>query len=184
MIKICYPINLLVILMFFSLISETKALDIPAYIEDPQDTSGNIEIIVKENTPIVKSSEDAEAWEQKSNEMLRQYATQLYADAISTRANMMGSSSPESDTTILDGVNLPGQAGAIMEGVKSIFKKLSPISQDNISILQNEVKDYNKNIALRLKQIANLEAEIANLKGFLALRAFNTSFAPISEEDE
>ena len=184
MIKHYYSIKFLALFVFFCFIGNVKALDILAYIEDPQDITGNIEIIVKENTPIVKSSEDAEAWEQKSNEMLRQYATQLYADAISTRAKMMGSSSPETDTTILDGVNLPGQAGAIMEGVKSIFKKLSSKSQDNTSILQNEVKDYNKNIALRLKQIANLEASIANLKGFLALRAFNTSFAPISEEDE
>ena len=149
-------------------ISDVRALDIPAYIEDPQDVSANVEIIIKENTPITENSEKAENWEIKTKDLLIQYAAQLYADALSIRANMVGSEGSE-DTE---------------EENKSIFNQLAPKSEDNTSVMQNEVKNYIKNISLRLMQIANLEASIGNLQGLMMIDTINVSLANKAKDEE
>lgn len=174
-------LGLLTMLLTISLVNKANALDIPSYIEDPQDIGENIKIILEKNTPVTDNPESSEEWELKTRELLRQYAAQLYADALSVRANMVGSSTPSYSSS--DGSTIPG-AGKVVGAVKSIFGKLAGNSESNTEVLQNEVKDYIKNISLRLMQISNLEASIGNLQGLMTINAVNVSLANKNQDEE
>lgn len=119
-------------------IKEVLAFEIPSYIEDPQDVSGNINVIIEQNTPDRGTITNAQETSQKTNETIAEYAARLYAESLSIRAGL-------SQKAGTDEVKTTG-------------------STNKQEILQNDVKSQVKNIALRLKQIVELETAIVNLQ--------------------
>ncbi len=137
-------INLcLIVFCFFLVQEETRAFEIPSYIEDPQDVSGNIDIIIEQNTPIRGQITSAQDLSDKTNETVAEYAARLYAEALSIRAGLTNTS----------------------KGTDSLKKSNNFLGSSNKQeILQNDVKNQVKNIALHLKQIVELETAIINLQ--------------------
>ncbi len=134
-------INLLIILCSsIFIIKETRAFEIPSYIEDPQKVSDNINIIIEQNTPKRGTITDAQEMSQKTQETIAEYAARLYAEALSIRASMSNEDGGED----------------VSENTMG--------STNKQEILQNNVKSQVKNIALRLKQIVELETAIVNLQ--------------------
>ena len=119
-------------------IKEVLAFEIPSYIEDPQDVSGNINVIIEQNTPDRGTITNAQETSQKTNETIAEYAARLYAESLSIRAGL-------SQKAGTDEVKTTG-------------------STNKQEILQNDVKSQVKNIALHLKQIVELETAIVNLQ--------------------
>ncbi|MBE6452236.1 MAG: hypothetical protein E7012_01945 [Alphaproteobacteria bacterium] len=159
--------------------SDAIALDIPSYIKDPQDVNSNTDIIIKENTPVRDNSETVTDWTEKTRKLLAQSATQLYAEAISTRAQMVGTLPATNSSS--GAIPLPGGVQKIYGEGKALMSKLSSLSKDNNSVLQNEVKNYVKNIALNVKRIAVLEGAINYLEGLQTIN--NVAISLETEED-
>lgn len=138
-------INLLIILCSsIFIIKETRAFEIPSYIEDPQKVSDNINIIIEQNTPKRGTITDAQEMSQKTQETIAEYAARLYAEALSIRASMNKESGAEDAVDDVAGNSMG--------------------STNKQEILQNNVKSQVKNIALHLKQIVEMETAIVNLQ--------------------
>lgn len=127
-----------VLFCYILTIKEVWAFEVPSYIEDPQDVSGNIDIIIEQNTPNRGTMTNAQETTQKTDETIAEYAARLYAEALSIRARL--SQKSEADKAKTTG------------------------STNKQEILQNDVKSQVKNIALHLKQIVELETAIVNLQ--------------------
>lgn len=154
-----------VILSFCVIITqELKAFEIPSYIEDPQDVSGNIDIIIRQNTPIRRDSEGAQDLSDQTNETITEYAARLYAEALSTRAQLTKNANASAAEKVTD-------------------KILS--SSNKQEILQNNVKSQVKNIAIKLKKIVELETAIVNLQNTQLLVGMDEiHMNDVSEENE
>ncbi len=148
-------------------VADAQSFEIPSYIEDPQDVSGNINIIIEQNTPKRGSSEDAQDLTKKTQETISEYAARLYAEALAIRASMSK------------------ETGAV-EVVKDVAGNILG-STNKQAILQNDVKSQVKNIALHLKQIVELETAIVNLQSTQLLAGMDevsTSDSGSEEEDQ
>ena len=168
-------------------LSNAHAFEVPSYIKDPQDVSNNICLIINQNTPESTNAETVDAGNKIVADTLSEYAARLYADAISIRANMVGSSGSGSGGMVAGAV---GEAASMLnnEAVQKVAGAATAIagllsSKDKAAVLQNEVKKPVKNIALYLKQIVELEAAIANLQGLQVLTSLSDTRCNQEEED-
>lgn len=156
--------------MFCSNIS--KAVDFPSYISDPQKVNENIDVILQANEARPEDTQSAINSAEERKDILREYSANLYANALAVRAQMVGTEGASSSGLDINKTGdkvlgeLKGQmgeqVGAVVDFGKKLYEKLQ--SKNKTSILQNELKEPNKNIALRLRQIIELEAAIANLQ--------------------
>ncbi len=175
---------LLSVFVSLSISGFVSAVDIPSYIEDAQKVNENIEIILQNNESRSDDTQSAINSSEERKALLREYSSRLYADALAIRAQIVGtekfaSSSlniGDSGNQVLD--ELSGQMGDELGGIisglgKTLLSKLE--SKNKTSVLQNELKEPNKNIALRLKQIVELETAIANLQATKMLHAIDYS---------
>ena len=166
-------------------LSNAHAFEVPSYIKDPQDVNNNICLIINQNTPESTNAETVDAGNKVIADTLSEYAARLYADAISIRAKMVGSSS--SGGMVAGAVGeaasmLNNEAAQKVAGVATAIAGLLS-SKDKVAVLQNEVKKPVKNIALYLKQIVELEAAIANLQGLQVLTSLSNTRCNQAEED-
>ncbi len=149
-------------------LSAAKAFDVPAYIKDPQDVSGNIDIIIKENTAPRTSSKNAQELRQKLDDTINEYAARLYAEAFVISAAASAEAAGDS--------SLAGKAGDLVGGLMG--------STDKNQVLQDNVKEPAKEIAESVKQLMELEAAIANLEGLQILSRLDVSYDSEAEEEK
>ena len=164
MIKIQKILLLTAACVAFLALRDANAFEIPSYIEDPQQVSENIDIIIEQNTPMRSGVTAAQDLSAKTNETIAEYAARLYAEALSIRAQM---TKKEGATGVVENVmgNLLG-------------------SSNKQEILQNDVKSQVKNIALHLKQIVELEAAIINLQNTQLLVGMDEIYTDKSDASE
>lgn len=137
--------NKLLVLLFgllsLTALSTANALDIPSYIEDPQNVNDNIDIILQKNKSRSEATESAINSSEERKALLREYTSRLYALAISTRAQLANA------------------------------KDTPPMQSKNKKAILNEIKEQVKNIGLRFRQIVELEAATANLQATKSLHS-------------
>lgn len=150
----------MLLLSFWGLVvsaSAAMAFDVPSYIKDPQNVSENMCIILRENTAKRKGVTTAGDLSDKLNETINEYAARLYAEALSTRANM------------------------------SVEKKKNSADEratDKQQILQKRVKKRVKRVAKLVKQIMELEAAIAHLQGTQILATMDNVRCEDAEDEQ
>lgn len=150
----------ILLLSFWGLVvsvSAAMAFDVPSYIKDPQNVSENMCIILRENTAKRKGVTTAGDLSDKLNETINEYAARLYAEALSTRANM------------------------------SVEKKKNSADEratDKQQILQKRVKKRVKRVAKLVKQIMELEAAIAHLQGTQILATMDNVRCEDAEDEQ
>ena len=150
----------MLLLSFWGLVvsaSAAMAFDVPSYIKDPQNVSENMCIILRENTAKRKGVTTAGDLSDKLNETINEYAARLYAEALSTRANM------------------------------SVEKKKNSADEratDKQQILQKRVKKRVKRGAKLVKQIMELEAAIAHLQGTQILATMDNVRCEDAEDEQ
>lgn len=145
-------------------VADAQSFEIPSYIEDPQDVSGNINIIIEQNTPKRSSSAAAQDLTQKTQETISEYAARLYAEALAIRASM-------------------SQKAGTADAIESLADNVLG-STNKQEILQNNVKSRVKNIALHLKQIVELETAIVNLQSAQLLAGMDEVSTSDNESEE
>lgn len=148
-------------------LSAAKAFDVPAYIKNPQDVSGNIDIIIKENTAPRTSSKNAQELRQKLDDTINEYAARLYAEAFVISAAASAEAAGDN--------SLAGKASDLVGGLMG--------STDKNQVLQDNVKEPAKEIAESVKQLMELEAAIANLEGLQILSRLDVSYDSEAEEE-
>lgn len=139
------------------LTTAAPAFDVPSYIKDPQKVSENVCIILRENTAERKGINQAGDLSNKLNETINEYAARLYAEALSTRANM------------------------------SVEKKKNSADEratDKQQILQKRVKKRVKRVANLVKQIVEFEAAIAHLQGTQMLATMDNVRCEDAEDEQ
>ena len=161
--------------MFFSLLvavlsllplSAAQAFDVPTYIENPQDVSGNIDIIIKENTAPRTSSKNAQDLRQKLDNTINEYAARLYAESFIISAASSAAASGNNSAV--------GKISGLASGLLG--------ATDKNHVLQDKVKAPAKEIAENVKQLMELEAAIANLEGLQILAGLDISDNSEAEE--
>ncbi len=131
------------------------ALDVPAYVSDPQDITKTTEEILAAMQIDSRGLASSAASAEKYNEMYAEYALHLYADALSARAQIVGSEA--------GGSGMEKMAGQVLGMLGGMDNKPQ--------ILQDEIKKYLSDIAHRVEKIVELEAEISNLQGLTVLNS-------------
>ncbi len=131
--------------------TSTLALEIPDYIVSkngkPINVADNICPIIKALSSEAVNSTEAEAEASKENELLRDLASKVYAEAISTRVVLMNEKDREFDLDSLCADKGNGEA------------------EEQKEIMTKATRPLLISIARRLQSIAALEAGIASLEG-------------------
>lgn len=142
-------IFLLTSILFMGTVPHANAVQIPDYIEDVEDIKGNVNVIIENLTSKAVNSESAAEDGEFKNIILRQLAASLYAEALTTRTNILKAE----------------KAKASKEKVEGGLGKLTGGADNKKDMMADEVQPQLRSIAERLTSIVSLEAGIANLEG-------------------
>lgn len=135
--------------------SALDMLEVPAYIDTTASVPANVRKIVDALTSKAEGMQEAQDDADYYNTVKRKLAASLYAEALTTRTNMIAD---EKKAAAEKTAKAAGKALAGMGG-----------SQDKKEIIANDVQPQLVSIAKRLNSVMTLEAMVANLEGTMLI---------------
>lgn len=140
----------------------SSAMEIPGYIDPQKDIPANVESIIQALTSEAEGITGAIDDEEFNNIMLRKLSAALYAEALTTRTQL------------------------IKEAKEKSKKKITSAIKDKKAVVSEEVQTYLRKIAERINAIVSLEAGIANLEGttvFATMPKINSAVGPDAKDE-
>lgn len=147
--KKLYILSLMFAVSLCGWIKSAQAVEIPNYIKKVEKVKDNVDLIIENLTSKAQGSEQSQQDAEYFNGILREHAAALYAEALTTRTNILKAEQEKAEKKAAAAV-----AGSLTGG-----------SDNKKQILTDDILPQMQSIAERWNKIVSLEAGIASLEG-------------------